>query len=135
MCLWNLEEIDRWIAGLQYTPESPQFSYRKFNWHLTSQAGGASVELRNRHPLRVGGVVKVIRYNIYKDLLITIEKGASVPFADPRIEGIACPDHLIETWLAIARATQLNQNGKASKKLRRASIPRRYGSTRLYVAL
>jgi hypothetical protein len=53
---------------------------------------------------------------------MTIEKGESVPFADPRMEGIACPDHLIETWLTIARATQLSQNGKASKKLRRAFI-------------
>jgi hypothetical protein len=51
---------------------------------------------------------------------MTIQKGASVPFADPRIEGIACPNHLIETWLAIARAAQLNQNGKASENLRRA---------------
>ena len=102
MCLWNLEEIDRWIAGLQNTLESPLCSYRKFNWHLTSQAGGASVELRNRHPLRVGGIAYGIRYNVYKDLLMTIEKGESVPFADPRMKGIACPDHLIETWLTIA---------------------------------
>jgi hypothetical protein len=36
-------------------------------------------------------------YNVYKDLLMTIEKGESVPFTDPCIEGIACPDYLIET--------------------------------------
>jgi len=122
MCLWNVEELDRWIESLQHTIEAPLCSHRKFNWHLTGQAGGASVELRNVHPLRIGGITNGIRYNVYKDLLMTIEKGASVPFADPRIEGIACLDHLLETWLNIARATHLNQDGKARINMRMAFI-------------
>jgi hypothetical protein len=83
------------------------------------------VDLWNSHALRIGGVVRGVRYNVYKDLLITIEKGASVPFADTRLEGIACPDHLLETWLAIARATHLNKNGKASANLQRVSTKSR----------
>jgi hypothetical protein len=55
------------------------------------------VELRNYYPLRISGIVNGIRYNVYKDLLMTIEKGESVPFTDPCIEGIAYPNHLIET--------------------------------------
>jgi hypothetical protein len=122
ICLWNCKELDRWLEELRHKPEAPLSSHRKFNWHLTDQAGSASVELRLSHPLRRGGIIYGQRYNLYKDLFITPEKGASAPFANPRIEGIAVPDHLLDVWLTIARITFQNQAGKARNDLRKAFV-------------
>jgi len=122
ICLWNCDELDRWIEVLRHKPEAPLSSHRKFSWHLTDQAGSASTELRLSHPLRRGGIIYGQRYNLYKDLFITSEKGASTPFANPRMEGVAVPDHLLEIWLTIARIPFQSQGGKARSDLRKAFI-------------
>ena len=69
ICLWNYRELDRWLQELRHKPEAPLSSHRKFNWHLTDQAGSAGVELRLSHPLRRGGIIYGQRYNLYKDYL------------------------------------------------------------------
>ena len=107
---------------MRYKSEAPLSSYRKFNWHLIDQAGFAGVELRLSYPLCCGGIIYGQRYNVYKDLFITLEKGASAPFANPKIKGVAVPDHFLEVWLTIARITFQNQAGKARKDLWKAFV-------------
>jgi hypothetical protein len=85
--------------------------------------------LRLSYPLRCGGIIYGQRYNLYKDLFITPEKGASAPFASPRMEGVAVPDHLLEKWLTIARIPFQNQAGKARNDLQKAFL---VSKTRVY---
>ncbi|KAH8749824.1 hypothetical protein BGZ57DRAFT_775789, partial [Hyaloscypha finlandica] len=59
-------------------------------------ASSTSIELRLSYPLRRSSIIYRQRYNLYKDLFITSEKGVSALFVNQRIEGIAIPDYLLD---------------------------------------